>query len=78
MPKSMGRKRGNMETEGIRLNKFLGEAGICSRREADRFIEAGKVSINGQAAVPGQRVLPRPVSHHKRPHDPGGKGRSKP
>ncbi|MGL6219218.1 MAG: S4 domain-containing protein, partial [Lacrimispora sphenoides] len=37
-----------METEGIRLNKFLSEAGVCSRREADRFIEAGKVCINGQ------------------------------
>lgn len=47
-----------METEGIRLNKFLSEAGVCSRREADRFIEAGKVCINGQAATPGQRVIP--------------------
>ena len=47
-----------METEGIRLNKFLSEAGICSRREADRFIEAGKVSINGKAAATGQKVLP--------------------
>ncbi len=47
-----------MEIEGIRLNKFLSEAGICSRREADRFIESGKVSVNGQAARPGQKVLP--------------------
>ena len=47
-----------MEAEGIRLNKFLSEAGICSRREADRLIEAGKVRINGQAALTGQKVLP--------------------
>ncbi|WP_394525247.1 pseudouridine synthase [Lacrimispora sp. JR3] len=47
-----------MEAEGIRLNKFLSEAGICSRREADRLIEAGKVRIDGQAASTGQKVLP--------------------
>ncbi|MBS5959277.1 MAG: pseudouridine synthase [Clostridiales bacterium] len=47
-----------MEADGIRLNKFLSEAGICSRREADRLIEAGKVKINGQAAATGQKVLP--------------------
>lgn len=47
-----------MEADGIRLNKFLSEAGICSRREADRLIEAGKVRINGQAAATGQKVLP--------------------
>lgn len=47
-----------MEAEGIRLNKFLSEAGVCSRREADRLMEAGKVRINGQAAAPGQKILP--------------------
>lgn len=44
------------ETEKIRLNKFLSEAGICSRRAADREIEAGNVQINGRTAVPGDRV----------------------
>ena len=34
--------------EPIRLNKYLANAGICSRREADSFIEAGVVSVNGQ------------------------------
>lgn len=43
---------------GERLNKYLSEAGICSRREADRQIEAGNVLINGRAATVGQRVLP--------------------
>ena len=33
--------------EEIRLNKYLSEAGVCSRREADRLIEAGKVLIDG-------------------------------
>lgn len=40
----------------IRLNKFLSEMGICSRREADRLIEAGKVLVDGQAAAVGERV----------------------
>lgn len=47
-----------METEGIRLNKFLSEAGICSRREADRLIEAGKVQIDGKTVSMGMKVLP--------------------
>ena len=34
--------------EPIRLNKFLANAGICSRREADEFITAGVVSVNGE------------------------------
>ena len=44
--------------EGIRINKFLSEAGICSRREADTHIEAGDVAVDGQRARPGSRVLP--------------------
>lgn len=38
------------------LNKFLAEAGLCSRREADRWIEAGRVQLNGQTARRGNRV----------------------
>lgn len=45
-----------MESEGIRLNKFLSEAGVCSRREADRLIEEGKVLLDGKRAQMGQRV----------------------
>ena len=33
--------------EPVRLNKYLSEAGVCSRREADRLIETGKVSVDG-------------------------------
>lgn len=42
--------------EQIRLNKFLSDAGYCSRREADRLVEQGVVKVNGKAAVMGQKV----------------------
>lgn len=44
-----------------RLNKYLSEAGICSRREADRLIQAGKVTVDGRKAVPGMQVEPGQV-----------------
>lgn len=47
-----------MEQEKVRLNKYLSEAGICSRREADRMTEAGRVQINGQTAQLGARIAP--------------------
>lgn len=40
----------------IRLNKYISESGICTRREADRMIEAGKVTINRRVAQVGDRV----------------------
>ncbi|MFN5831962.1 MAG: 23S rRNA pseudouridine(2604) synthase RluF [Bacteroidota bacterium] len=40
----------------IRLNKFISESGLCSRREADRFIESGRVTINKRKAVIGEVV----------------------
>ena len=43
---------------GIRINKYLSEAGVCSRREADRQLEAGNVMIDGHRAQPGDRVQP--------------------
>lgn len=46
-----------MEEKGIRLNKFLAEAGVCSRREADRLIEQGMVTIDGNVAGLGSQVL---------------------
>lgn len=45
-------------TESIRINKYLSEAGVCSRREADRQIERGIVTINGRTAVMGDKVCP--------------------
>lgn len=43
---------------GIRINKYLSEAGVCSRRTADREIEAGNVKIDGRTASTGDRVAP--------------------
>ncbi len=40
----------------IRLNKYISEAGICSRREADRLIESGKVTVDGKLAETGMKV----------------------
>ena len=45
-----------MEVTEIRLNKYLSEAGVCSRREADRQIEEGHVLVNGKTATKGQKV----------------------
>jgi 23S rRNA pseudouridine2604 synthase len=45
----------------IRINKFFTEQGRCSRREADRLIEEGRVTINGRRAVLGDRVGPQDV-----------------
>lgn len=47
-----------MEQESIRINKFLSEAGICSRRGADRMVEDGRVTINGTVAQLGDRIQP--------------------
>jgi len=44
--------------EPVRLNKRMAEQGICSRREADDWIERGWVRVNGQPALMGQKVLP--------------------
>jgi 23S rRNA pseudouridine2604 synthase len=40
----------------VRLNKYLGESGACSRREADQWIEAGRVTVNGAVAALGTQV----------------------
>lgn len=42
--------------QSTRLNKYIAECGICSRREADKLIEAGKVTVNGKTADPGLKV----------------------
>jgi 23S rRNA pseudouridine2604 synthase len=41
----------------VRLNKYISETGICSRREADKWIEAGRVTCNGQLAALGTRIV---------------------
>ena len=47
--------------EAIRLNKYLSEQGFCSRREADRLIEAGKVTVDGRKAEMGEKVTGQEV-----------------
>lgn len=46
------------ENKGTRINKFLSEAGFCSRREADKLIEKNRVKINGKAPLVGTKVIP--------------------
>lgn len=47
---------GDIMDEQIRVNKYIADAGICSRRAADKLIEDGKVLINGKLAESGQKV----------------------
>jgi len=47
-----------MAQEGIRINKFLSEVGYCSRREADKLLEQGRITINGKIPELGTKVLP--------------------
>ena len=44
-------------TSSTRLNKYISESGICSRRDADRFIEQGNVYVNGKRAQVGAQVV---------------------
>ncbi|NRA15471.1 MAG: 23S rRNA pseudouridine(2604) synthase RluF [Oceanospirillaceae bacterium] len=46
------------ELFSTRLNKYISQSGLCSRRDADRFIEQGNVFINGKKAEVGDRVMP--------------------
>ncbi|MBQ4833440.1 23S rRNA pseudouridine(2604) synthase RluF [Pseudoalteromonas sp. MMG010] len=48
-------------TELKRLNKFISETGFCSRREADKYIEQGRVTVNGQQPEMGVKVAPTDV-----------------
>lgn len=61
--------------EPVRLNKYLSEAGVCSRRQADAMIEAGRILVNGKPAHTGMKVTPdmmiqvdgQPVGQKARP-----------
>ena len=44
------------EQAGPRINQYIASCGICSRREADRLIDAGRVFVNGTAATAGMRI----------------------
>ena len=46
------------DAPGMRINKYLSERGLCSRREADSWVDGGRVSINGVVATLGTKVQP--------------------
>lgn len=52
-----------MEDNLKRINKYLSEVGYCSRREADKLIEAGRVTINGKVPEMGTKIAPDDVVH---------------
>ena len=47
-----------MEEQLVRINKYLSESGFCSRREADRLLEEGRITINGKTPELGTKVAP--------------------
>ena len=55
------KKEFQQKNEPVRLNKYLSEAGVCSRRNADKLIESGAVTIDGKKATMGMKVLPGQV-----------------
>ncbi len=52
-----------MESKGIRINKYLSEIGYCSRRQADKLIEQGRIMVNSKEAVMGYKVQKDDVIH---------------
>jgi 23S rRNA pseudouridine2604 synthase len=52
-----------MESQGIRINKYLSEIGYCSRRQADKLIEQGRIIVNSKEAVMGYKVQKDDVIH---------------
>ena len=49
----------NIEMDNlIRLNKYICDAGVCSRREADSMIESGRVRVNGKKSTVGAKINP--------------------
>ena len=50
-----------LTNSSVRLNKYISESGICSRRDADRYVEQGNVFINGKRATVGDQVFPGDV-----------------
>ncbi len=53
--------RGMENDEGIRINKYFTQVGYCSRRAADKLIDAGEVKINGEVPEKGTKVMPGDV-----------------
>ena len=47
--------------ESKRLNKAISDSGFCSRRQADKYIEQGRVSVNGNLSSLGDHVMPKDI-----------------
>ena len=52
----MDKKKKSEDQNTIRINKYLSSAGVCSRRDADRLTEAGRVTMNGKKIGTGERI----------------------
>ena len=52
----MDKKKKSEDQNTIRINKYLSGAGVCSRRDADRLTEAGRVTMNGKKIGTGERI----------------------
>ena len=58
-PRTYPKYNPNRQTGEMRLNRFISQSGICSRREADEFILAGVVTVNGQVVTElGTKIMP--------------------
>ena len=49
------------DSEGIRINKYLSEAGFCSRREADKLLSQHRITLNGKVPQIGTKVGPHDI-----------------
>jgi 23S rRNA pseudouridine2604 synthase len=57
-PGNRSKQRQKPDSSGIRINKYLSEAGFCSRREADKLLSQGRITINGKKPEMGTKVGP--------------------
>lgn len=58
--KTSAKKEGISSREPVRLNRYIAQAGVCSRREADKLIAAGEIKVNGEIVTElGTKVMPR-------------------
>lgn len=53
-----GQAKRSMESETVRINKYLSEIGYCSRRAADKLLEQGRITINGKVPELGTKITP--------------------
>lgn len=52
----MNKNKGTESPDTIRINKYLSSAGVCSRREADRYTDSGRITVDGKVIRTGERI----------------------